>query len=68
MVEEAKGYTDIIDEHEILSELQHFGGKTNLIDFTAEYLIALFFACDGAMEEDGRVIVLKNSEDASKRI
>lgn len=46
----------------MLTELQHFGGKTNLIDFTTDYLIALFFACDGSPNEDGRVILLnKNS-------
>ena len=35
-------------DFEILTELQHYGGKTNLIDFTTDYLIALFFACDGS--------------------
>lgn len=47
---------------EILTELQHYGGKTNLIDFTTDYLIALFFACDGSPEEPGRVILLKQAE------
>ena len=42
---------------EILTEIQHYGGKTNLIDFTSDYLIALFFACDGAHDNDGRVIL-----------
>lgn len=41
---------------EILTELQHFGGKTNLIDFTTDYNIALFFACDGSYNKDGRII------------
>ena len=65
ILEEVKAYiskTDDIDETDdigILTELQHFGGKTNLIDFTEDYLIALFFACDGSHEEDGRVILLK---------
>ena len=31
---------------EVLAELQHHGGKTSLIDFTRNMLIALFFACD----------------------
>ena len=42
---------------EILTEIQHYGGKTNLIDFTSDYLIALFFACDGAHDNEGRVIL-----------
>ena len=45
-LEEAKKYTYETDELSILTELQHYGAKTNLIDFTANYLIALFFACD----------------------
>lgn len=68
MVNDAEKYTTLTDEHEILSQIQHFGGDTNLIDFTTDYLIALFFASDGAMEEDGRLILLQNSEDESKRI
>ena len=70
VLEEAKTYiskTDDIDETDdigILTQLQHFGGKTNLIDFTEDYLIALFFACDGSHEKDGRVILLRRkSED-----
>ena len=51
-----------IDDFEILTELQHYGGKTNLIDFTTDYLIALFFACDGQPEEDGRVILQKTGK------
>ena len=30
-------------DFEILTEIQHYGGKTNLIDFTTDYLVALFF-------------------------
>ncbi len=53
----AKEYTDETEEFEILIEIQHFGGKTNLIDFTTDYLIALFFACKGSPFKDGRVIL-----------
>ena len=54
----------IIDsaELEILTELQHYGGITNLIDFTTDYLIAIFFACAGELTEDGRVILLTRSK------
>ena len=44
-------------QFEILAELQHWGGETNLIDFTTDYRVALFFACDGSYNRDGRVIV-----------
>ena len=48
-------------DFEILTEIQHYGGKTNLIDFTTDYFIALFFACDGYHNKCGRVI-LQNIE------
>ena len=54
-------YTGEVDDLEILSQLQHFGGETNLIDFTTDFLIALFFASDGETEEPGRVILLSES-------
>lgn len=60
---EAKTYTQEADEFAILTEIQHYGGKTNLIDFTKDYLIALFFACDGYHTHDGRVIFLKLDGD-----
>ena len=45
---------------QIASELQHYGGKTNLIDFTSSLLVAVFFACnnDEFSREDGRVVLL----------
>ena len=49
-------------DFEILTEIQHYGGKTNLIDFTTDYFIALFFACDGRYQEDGRVILQKTDK------
>ena len=59
-------------DFEIASELQHYGGKSNLIDFTMDYHIALYFACaklhgkDGH-DEDGRVVLLQqNNETIAK--
>ena len=54
--------TDEAINFEILTEIQHYGGETNLIDFTTDCLIALFFACDGHHDEDGRVILQKTDE------
>ena len=56
------------EELEILTELQHYGGKTNLIDFTTDYLIALFFACSGSPKNVGRIILLEKDEKAEKMI
>ena len=44
-------------DEDILSELQHYGGKTNFIDFSHDVYIALFFACHGEYESDGRLIL-----------
>ncbi len=53
---------------DILSEIQHYGGKTNLIDFTTDYLIALFFACDGHYAKEGRVILQKKDSIENGKI
>ena len=61
ILNEAKAYiryTGETEEFEILSQLQHNGGLTNLIDFTTDYSIALFFACDGEPNELGHVVLL----------
>ena len=66
MLKQVKAYTDFTDETDVLTELQHYGGKTNLIDFTTDYLIALFFACDGSPDKDGRVILLNKNSNQGK--
>ena len=71
MLEEAKAYfRKPMSEIERLAEIQHYGGKTNLIDFTRDYLIALFFACSGSRSKakDGRVILQEKSVIASDNI
>ena len=60
----AKSYSRETDaEFEMMAQLQHYGGKTNFIDFTTDYLRALFFACDGSPDKDGRVILLQKTEE-----
>ena len=59
LLEAAKGFVRETDDHAILTQIQHYGGETNLIDFTTDYLIALFFACDSHSDEDGRIILLQ---------
>ena len=54
-----KHYMEGTSEFHIATELQHYRGKTNLIDFTKNALIALFFACDGESKENGRFFILK---------
>ena len=57
IVAQATNYTMLTDPLEILAEIQHFGGTTNLLDFTDDYLIALFFACADSPDADGRVVL-----------
>ncbi len=64
ILDEAKKHLNKTDEFEILIELLHYGGKTNLIDFTTDLHIALFFACDSSPGEDGRVILQKRESVA----
>ena len=66
MLEAAKDYTHETDPFEILTELQHYGGHTNLIDFTTDNHIALFFACDGSPDTDGRIILLERTEEKNR--
>ncbi len=56
-VERARQYTTLAAADDILTEIQHLGGATNLIDFTDDYLVAFFFASDGCEGEDGRVVL-----------
>ena len=58
ILKEAKRFIRETDEDTILEQLQHFGYPTNQIDFTKDYHIALFFACDSQPEKNGRVILL----------
>ena len=57
IIENARQYTILEDADEILAEIQHFGGLTNLLDFTDDYLIALFFASVDGEGKNGRVIL-----------
>lgn len=64
ILNEAKKYVHTADEFEILIKLFAYGDKINLIDFTTDFHIALFFACDSSPTEDGRVILKKRDSVA----
>lgn len=44
---------------EIFADLQHFGGMTNYIDFTANLTTAMYFACKDNLENDGEVFMIR---------
>ena len=47
---------------ELLSDLQHHGAATCLIDFTRNALVALWFACQKSDDADGKVFVVNISD------
>ncbi len=46
----------------ILTQLQHYGGKTALLDFSYNLHIALFFACETNAKKDGRLYFFKETD------
>ena len=68
IVDEAKNhFNPTVSNIEILTDLQHYGGETTLIDFTRNIYIALFFACDGSFDKDGRIILFDKSKTKEKK-
>ena len=69
IIGDAREYADPQkSDFEILTDIQHYGGKTNLVDFTTCYNIALFFACYGSPTECGRIIILQKTEDIKEML
>ena len=68
ILDEAVRFTEDLTPLDLLSQLQHYGHPTNLIDFTADYLIALFFACASEPSHDGRLILLSSETAALYRM
>ena len=58
-IELARQYAPHLSDDDVLTRLQHLGGKTNLIDFTRDLNIALFFGSYDSPDKDGRVILME---------
>ena len=58
-IELAKQYAPHLRDDDLLTHLQHLGGKTNLIDFTRDLNVALFFGSYSSPDRDGRVILME---------
>lgn len=58
-IERARRYAPHLSHVDVLTSLQHLGGKTNLIDFTRDLNIALFFGSYLSPDKDGRVILME---------
>ena len=69
IIADAREYAeDTKNDFEILTDIQHYEGKTNLIDFTTDYNIALFFACYGSPAKCGRIIILQKTEEIKRML
>ena len=49
---------------EILTVLRHYGGRVNLIDFSRNLYVALFFACNGKFGKDGEITIVDTGKCA----
>ena len=58
-VEEGHELSDL----ELLAKLQHYGAATCLIDFTRNFLVAMWFACQPYEEKDGKIFILNTSDE-----
>ncbi len=45
-----------------MGELQHWGAATNLIDFTRDMNVAIYFACEEKWQSDGKIVILRERE------
>ena len=70
ILERAKRHFAVgVSNIEVLTDLQHFRGKTNLIDFSRSLYIALFFSCYGDEEhhkKEGELILLDSAKIEEK--
>ncbi|CAC9619680.1 hypothetical protein [uncultured Gammaproteobacteria bacterium] len=61
LIKDAKSYRygqdSQLSDIGLLIDLQHYGAATGLIDFSEDFLIALWFACNNT-DEDGKVFFL----------
>ena len=55
----AQQYAPNLSDDDVLTRLQHLGGRTNLIDFTRDLNIALFFASYYSRDKDGRILLME---------
>ena len=58
-----KAFKEVDNDVDILITLQHYGGETNLIDFTYNPLVALFFSLAIENEDNGDYEVIKITKD-----
>ena len=71
IVDEAKKNLDLspnTSNIEILINLRHYGGEVNLIDFSRNLYVALFFACNEHSKDPGKLILLNTDKLEEKEV
>lgn len=58
-----RAFKEVGNDVDILITLQHYGGETNLIDFTYNPLVALFFSLARKKDENEKYEVIKITKD-----
>ena len=58
-VEDSRELSDL----ELLAKLQHYGAATCLIDFTRNFFVAMWFACQHHKEKDGKIFILNTGDE-----
>ena len=71
LIKDAKSYRYHSDKKltdtELLAELQHYGASTGLIDFSQDFLIALWFAT-AHNDKDGKVFIINTDSENIKHL
>lgn len=52
-----------LEDRQLLAEIQHYEGRTLLVDFTKNRDVALFFACKDKPDKDGRLMLLSEEHE-----
>lgn len=68
LLREARQYVDYDNRQRLLAECQHIGIPMNVIDFTDDPAVALWFASSGSIESDGQLRVLEESHMSGRAI
>ena len=61
-------FPDKTSNIEILTDIRHYGGKVNLIDFTRSLYVALFFACNGNLNDEGMMGIIEPAKTQATQL